>query len=457
MAKKPELIPHRDDPGNELAVMFVHGFGGHPAKTWGRFPDLLESSPELQRWNIFSFGYPTGFAFDLTGIWKADPPLDSLADELRTRAMIAPLDRYRGLALVAHSMGGLIVQRALVDSKEFADRVTHAVFFGTPSGGLVKALLARFWKRQFDHMSRGGAFVTDLRERWGRAYGDGTPFQFAVVGGSQDEFVPRESSVEPFPERDRFVVRGDHLSIVKPTAATDLSVEIVRSTLTRDATAVGPIEPAAYVLERQQARATVDRLRGTPDLDERGLVKLALALEYLGETDEAIELLERGIREEYTDAKGVLAGRLKRRWKLHASAADANRAMMLYSEAYERSQARGDCDQAHYHGINVAFMQIAYRNDRAAAQRMARDVLTHCAGTIREKRWALASEAEARLYLGENDAALETYREALETAAGIADDVQRQNMSMYQQATRVAAELGDRDLAARLEELFRGD
>jgi len=61
------------------------------------------------------------------------------------------------------------------------------------------------------------------------------------------------------------------------------------------------------------------------------------------------------------------AGRaLKRRWLLEHRLSDATRAFALYQKAYSLAAARGDHAQAYYHGINVAFMELAYRSDSAA-------------------------------------------------------------------------------------------
>jgi pimeloyl-ACP methyl ester carboxylesterase len=49
---------------------------------------------------------------------------------------MTPLDRYESLALIAHRMGGLVAQQALLDDPLLVGRVRHRILFGTPSGGL---------------------------------------------------------------------------------------------------------------------------------------------------------------------------------------------------------------------------------------------------------------------------------------------------------------------------------
>ena len=66
-------------------------------------------------WDLFSVGYSTNLRIDLAGIWSADPDLDMVATLLRTTTSLQPLDHYGALAIIAHSMGGLAVQRAILD------------------------------------------------------------------------------------------------------------------------------------------------------------------------------------------------------------------------------------------------------------------------------------------------------------------------------------------------------
>ncbi len=54
-------------------------------------------------------------------------------------------------------MGGLVVQQALLDDPELADRVSHVFMFGTPSNGVRAARWAGFLKQQIEDMAEGGA------------------------------------------------------------------------------------------------------------------------------------------------------------------------------------------------------------------------------------------------------------------------------------------------------------
>ncbi|MDQ2901382.1 MAG: hypothetical protein M3Y07_16530, partial [Acidobacteriota bacterium] len=53
-----------------------------------------------------------------------------------------------------HSMGGRVVQCALVRYSNFRARTGYVFLFGTPSAGLHKAALLSFWKRQIRNIAR---------------------------------------------------------------------------------------------------------------------------------------------------------------------------------------------------------------------------------------------------------------------------------------------------------------
>jgi pimeloyl-ACP methyl ester carboxylesterase len=460
---KPRLIEHRAEKQNQAAIVFVHGFGGDVDATWGQFPDLLKQSKAMKRWDIHSLGYPTKLRLDLlASIWSADPDLPMLAMSLHTSCITPPLDRYKSLALIAHSMGGLVVQRALADHDDLLDRVTHVLLFGTPSGGLEKASLFQRLKRQIRDMSPVSPFLTDLRAKWKEKFGKGadkaSSFEFWSIAGEEDEFVPGKSSLGPFqtadfPDANLAVIPGNHLQIVKPRDSSSKGVVIVLKVILGKAAPAGPWNSAAVALESSDFRRVVKELQPhQSELDEAALVQLALALEGLGRKAEAIRVLEGDASDSNKnrlDAMGVLGGRLKRRWLVERRQADAEHARKLYADAFTLAEKSGRHDDAFYPGINVAFMDLAFRQDRQAAETMAKQVLGHCQ-SAKEGMWRFATEGEANLILGRIPEALAQYCRAVEEKPA-----PRQMESMYLQAMKVADLVGSRKAAQELAAIFR--
>jgi len=448
-----QLYTHRQRPKSEVAIVFIHGFMGDLVTTWGQFPKFIEADPQLTGWDIYSVGYATSLGIDLgVGLWSADPDLANAATYLRTVCAVEPLQGYKALALIGHSMGGLVVQRALIDSAGvdgFRNRVGHVVLYGTPSGGLKKASWFSRWKRQVRDMGEDSDFIKDLRARWAGQFPDKLPFRFKSVAGMRDEFVPSSSSLDPFPESTRAIVPGNHLQIVKPNSDRDESVRLLVDVLAGKAAGEGPLNSARLAVEARDFQKAVDVLLpkvATLDPDTRA--QLALALEGLGRGNEALELLKKYQNQTSTDAMGVLAGRLKRRYVLEGAKTDAEAAYRLYSDAYEAIRG-SDADQAYYHGINMAFLEFFWKDDLALAKTTAKRVLEHCKAA-KPGVWRSATEGEAHLLLGNLGEALDYYDRAVQAA-----DSPWKVASMQQQASLIAGRVDKRWLGVALDSLFK--
>jgi tetratricopeptide (TPR) repeat protein len=272
-----------------------------------------------------------------------------------------------------------------------------------------------------------------------------------TVAGDRDEFVPRTSSIEPFPEPRRRVAYGNHLEIVKPPDVEHLGYKIALKALTGTATVGGgALDSARLAVESRHFQEAVDTLwPKRADLDDKALVTLALALESVGRQGDAIDMLMKA-NPRGTDPIGVLAGRLKRRWLVERKRSDAEQALSLYGQALERAETKLDASQAYYHAINCAFMELAYGSDATACRAYAQRALTYCAQAP-DDVWRRATEGEANLYLGNTAAAADAYRRAFAL-----NPEPWQATSIYQQAFRAADLVGEDAMAAQLQAMFGG-
>jgi tetratricopeptide (TPR) repeat protein len=309
-------------------------------------------------------------------------------------------------------------------------------------------------------MAEGSDFISTLRAQWDSGLGNNRTFKFWSIAGDLDQFVPPTSSLAPFPKDVQFVVSGDHLSIVKPTAASAPCVQLVIGGLIGTAAPAGPWNSARVAVEMgefQKAATQLEPIR--EQLDEHGKAQLALAMEAVGKSrEEVIGFLEQTLNKNHTDAMGVLGGRYKRRWLMERQEKDFKRAFDLYNEAYQLSAQAKRNDQAFYHGINVAFLSFAQQGQLKAASEMANKVLGHCkearsnelAGA-KPNYWRLATEGEAYLYLGYIGEAMDRYQQAVET-----EPTPRQMDSTYQQALWAIGHMGNEAAALLLQKVFRG-
>ena len=442
------------------AVVFVHGFTGSPLDTWGGFPDLLAAETALSGWDLYAYGYRSSL-LPAVPWWRGDPGPErlwrGLASELRT----PPLTGYDSVAFVAHSMGGLVVQRVLVEEAGLAARTSHVVMFGTPSAGLGKA----FWGALLNRQARGMTplAIRRLRKRWGKTFGTdpgGTPthsFELVVVDGEQDDFVKGTSALEPFDDLYRLTTTGDHLSMVKPSDAGHRSFRIVADRLSgsvgprsptdgaRVAVELGEFHRAVQLFEREGAVSAAE------SLDEGALVEYAMALDGVKRREDAIAvLLARSASRTEGDVMGVLAGRYKRRWLSGREAEDADRAEALYRRGY--GAASGNPDQEYYHAINVAFMSLLRGRSRAEVNRWARSALDACGRaevTGPARLWRTATLAEAHLIMRDAGPALREYWAVAENEGD-----PWHFRSVYHQAMRIAAHERDRATERALRDLF---
>src|SRR5260370_1231248 len=101
----------REARRNDRCVMFVHGVTGDIESTWRAkdatfgFIDLIRQDENLQDYDIFSFGYRTTY-FRGAPINNAARQLAGAIDQLEGRYQIV---------LIAHSMGGLVCMRYILD------------------------------------------------------------------------------------------------------------------------------------------------------------------------------------------------------------------------------------------------------------------------------------------------------------------------------------------------------
>jgi len=426
------------DSGAKAAIIFLHGFSGRHNQTWNSFLAPVLKDPFFNGWDILSLGYPS-----LKGgwlpFWNTEPSIDTAAKLISTLTTTI-LKNYKALILVAHSMGGLVAQSICVESKEISEKVSHLIHYGTPSGGLQKARPLGFLNKQARDMKPDSDFLTDLRSKWVSYQEEPHSPQFRTVAGTNDAFVPTESSLAPFHSKFHAVVPGDHLQIVRPKENRWDSIEILKHHMTDQEIELSPLLNAALAVERMEFLEAISLYEKHADeLDEEAFVLYALALDSTGKTEKAISILDKNATKG-TDTQGVLAGRLKRRWFNSRRQTEAERAYQLYSEAYAVAEKNDDHDQCHYHAINSAFMSLAYDKDKIEMEEWAKKALTHAQLATNDK-WSQATIGEAYLYLGDTSNALESYRSAL--ASGVFQP--REIVSIAWQITNASSLLDNDD------------
>lgn len=226
MTKPRYFLPFRRI-GNQRAIIFVHGLLG-AVGVWTPMAKLLLDDPDLADWDIFSLGYRTTVLFRPC---SEEPSLDNQCELLYPNMILPPIAEYESLAFIAHSAGGLILQRALVDFDDILRRTTHAFFFGTPSTGSHRARKWSFLNAQLRDMAHGSRFIERLRVDWNSKFRDGYPFHLEVIVGENDDDVRMASVRQPFSATPLHIVPGDHDGMIQPRVPTSPAFQLVKKGL----------------------------------------------------------------------------------------------------------------------------------------------------------------------------------------------------------------------------------
>jgi hypothetical protein len=104
----------------DVAAVFLHGFGGHPFKTWHRFQELLLASPEWLSTDAYFVSYPsTSEELSLSASYLGHF-LEQICSKDTARSLAqfgrAKISPYRDLLLIGHSAGGVVVRLAVLDA-----------------------------------------------------------------------------------------------------------------------------------------------------------------------------------------------------------------------------------------------------------------------------------------------------------------------------------------------------
>jgi len=210
-------------------IVFIHGLGGGSKKTWGKFPQLIESDPLFGNYKIEYYSYQTSLI--KINPFSVYPKIQELANGLRT-FINNRTDKSDKVLLVAHSMGGLIARKYLVDEIKNKRRINSKklLLYSTPNQGSQLAQL--FWLSRVVHvfqMRKKADFIRELNDDWKVLNVDKYIHVKFVLAG-KDRIVDSDSAKNYWNSNDIDVVpEKRHKNIVKPSNAEDDSYLIFKS------------------------------------------------------------------------------------------------------------------------------------------------------------------------------------------------------------------------------------
>ncbi len=239
-----KISPSSIGNGNpQSAVLFVHGIGGS-YWTWNKFSLHLEKNWE----EVDSFGleydeyyvnqgwmYKTPVLSFLQKIWKIlrGPDLQKLSQHLGT-VINEVCHEYENVIIIAHSMGGLVARKYIVDilkETKSTGKVKALITYATPHQGSVLAnyylilcyyFLGSFIKNsmQVTQLSKGNDFISTLNKMWSDLRVE-DKIDFERVVGFDDWVVDVNSAAYNWDSNVRAIANKNHFTIIKPVQKKD--------------------------------------------------------------------------------------------------------------------------------------------------------------------------------------------------------------------------------------------
>ncbi|WP_319584735.1 hypothetical protein [uncultured Pseudodesulfovibrio sp.] len=204
-------------------LLFIHGLGGNADSTWGSFKDLLSDDEDIRkRYDIAFFEYRTSIGLKF---WIRGAPGQVLADALKSEIELR-YSTYERITIVAHSLGGLIAKRFILDRLKYDQRlpVFRILFYATPHSGSQLASIAKyvsFMNRHLKQLCKKSDFVDLLNREWAQIDSSGVKKLYCI--GGDDAIVSPRNAAENWGNNYITVGNKGHRSLVKPTSHDDLS------------------------------------------------------------------------------------------------------------------------------------------------------------------------------------------------------------------------------------------
>ncbi|MGY1941652.1 alpha/beta fold hydrolase [Nocardia gipuzkoensis] len=208
----------------KIALVLVHGILSD-GSAWDQLVDHVQHDSALvDRLSIHRVEYPTKLME-----WKKTrriPDISTIAQYLATE--IAEIPDDQPVVFMAHSQGGLIVQRFLAQQLSAGKglelaRVKRFMMFATPNSGSQFLLSIRKWIRnpQEEELRPLAEEITRTQQRildgvvYARATTPSTaPIPIEAYAGLSDRIVRPQSALSLFPEGG--VLPGDHSTLIRP-------------------------------------------------------------------------------------------------------------------------------------------------------------------------------------------------------------------------------------------------
>lgn len=230
--------------GASHAIVFLHGYSGDAVKTWTAFPELASGYAPFEQFDLIFVGYDS--------IEESTESCSDRMRELLHSLLTKPASSrrpksipsrdgssYSRILVVAHSMGGVVVRRALLlaDEKRLAwtSKVRMVLFAPAHYGArllgftdsFMAGLLGKIWtigqynSPAIDELRPGSGYLNDLKEDLTKALLEEPKPEHLVA---LRVIHARKEKILSFPGKrlaedpQSIFVDGTHVSLCKPNS-----------------------------------------------------------------------------------------------------------------------------------------------------------------------------------------------------------------------------------------------
>lgn len=290
-ATDPQWV-EQSKPNSKVAVVFVHGVFGDTLGTWTHgngktFFRFLEASPQVgSQVDIFAFGFTSN-------MMKAGSlDIREAANKLHESLQYNNVMDYPAVVFVAHSMGGLVVLRHLINRPEMVEKVPLVALYATPQEGAQIAVIADKVARNpaLAEMlpSDSNGYLQQLSDDWRRLPKRprvSCGYEKLTTGGVM--VVPWTSATRFCDDTPAAIAGADHISIVKPDRAEHDSVVLLINAMNRYVVGknfAAKLETPDFVPEADHVVFKMDARQRTARLVNSGRAKLRYTIAELSDS-----------------------------------------------------------------------------------------------------------------------------------------------------------------------------
>ena len=213
------------------AALFVHGLAGSK-ETWGDFKNLIEQDGEVSDFDVDYYEYPSARIRLFPYFQKSYGTIQALGRGLKTY-IEHKLDQYDEIALIGHSLGGLVIREYLLQEHigGSSNNVQKVALYAVPNEGSELANIGNTFSighKLLKQLCKKSFYLSDFNITWGHSKVENS-YDFRVIVAVEDQVVSVDSATANFRHHNPITIAGkDHKSVVKPDDNKDLSFLVLQ-------------------------------------------------------------------------------------------------------------------------------------------------------------------------------------------------------------------------------------